>query len=335
MINKCYEVFGIGNILVDYIAEVDDSKLKELGLEKGIMHLKERDYIHDLESKLKNIKKYPGGSVPNVVHGIANLNLSSSLAGSIAADKDGEFFIQNMVEVGIKNFLVYKEGNTGVSVSLVTPDGERTFVTNYSVTSDYTPRDLEEESVSSARYVHFSGYEFESMNKAVNKAVKLAKSYNTQVSFDLGDPNVVLRNKRKLKYFLRNVDIVFANEDEAKNFSGLKDPVKALDFLATYCKIPVVKIGKEGALVKVADKKYKVKGFNAELVNTIGAGDGFASGFLYGLCMDYKIIDCCKLGNLYASLVVEEEGARISYSMGNIDQVVKTIIAKEHLVEEL
>lgn len=313
---KEYDIFGLGNILVDYVAEINEDILKQFNLTKNIMNIKSIKDIKNLETKLKNIKKYPGGSVSNVAHGISNLNLKAALAGSVAKDEDGKLFVNELEKIGTKSCVVYKKGNTGIAISLVTSDGERTFVVNYGVAEDYNPKDIDQETLMKSKYLHFTGYEFELRNRTIKKAVKIAKQHDTRISFDLGDPNVVLRNKRKLQYFLKKVDVVFANEEEAKNFTGKQDPEKALEKLANYCEIAVVKIGKEGSLVKSGNTVHKVKGYKVKLVNTIGAGDGFAAGFLYGLCKDYDLEYSCKLGNFYASRIVRETGARLGYKMG-------------------
>lgn len=324
---KEYDVFGIGNVLVDYIADVEDSTLKELNLEKNVMNKRKIKFIRNLGSKIGNIKKYSGGTVPNVIHGLANLGLKVALAGSVAKDDDGKLFVEDLENMAIKNCIAYKKGNTGVAVSLVTPDGERTFIVNYGVADDYKVKDVDQEVLAKSKYSHFTGYEFESMNKTIVKVAKLSKEHDTKISFDLGDPNVVLRNKKGLEKFLTQTDLVFANEEEAKNFTGESIPERALEKLARYCEIAVVKIGKEGSLVMSGNTYYKVKSYEAMMVNTIGAGDGFAAGFLYGLCTS-KIKDlerCCKIGNFYASRIVEETGARLKYPIRNIYWMIKLI----------
>ena len=314
---KEYEVFGIGNILVDHIAEVDDSTLEKFNLKKGIMHEKSIEIINDLESKLENIQKYQGGTVPNVIHGLTNLGHSkSALAGVIAKDEDGDFFVKELEKMGIKNCLVEKKGNTGVSLSLITPDGERTFVTNYGITSDYRKDDIDKKILKSSKCFHFSGYEFESMNKTIKKAVKLAKKYKTKVSFDLGDPDLVLRKRKNLEKLLKKVDIVFANEEEAKNFARTDNPEKALEILSNYCEIAVVKLGGRGAIAKSGNNVVKAEGYTVKhFVNTIGAGDGFAAGFLCGFCGNRPLQYNCNLGNLYASKIVQEQSANLSYRL--------------------
>jgi len=291
-------------------------------LEKNVMNLRSIKFIKNLESRLEGVEKYPGGTVPNVIHGITNLDLKTISSGSIAKDEDGELLVRDLEETGTKNCMTYKKGNTGVAVNLVTPDGERTFVVNYGVANDYKAKDIDQNMLSKSKYFYFTGYEFESMHRTIAKAIKLAKKYETKVSFDLGDPNVVLRNKGKLKKFLKKVDVVFANEDESKNFTGESNPEKAVEKLSDYCKIAVVKIGKEGALVSSEGLTLKVGGYKAHLVNTIGAGDGFAAGFLYGLCTNNDLEHSCKLGNFYASRIVEETGARLSYRIPNIGLLV-------------
>jgi len=316
---KEYDVIAIGNILVDYVVNVEEDVLKRLNLTKNVMTKRDIDFIRNLNKEVKDIKKFPGGSAPNVMHGLSNLGLKSAVIGVVSKDDDGELFAKNLEDSKIKNFLVYKKGHTGVAATLITPDGERTFVVTYGVADKYNPKDIDKQALAKSRYFHTTGYEFESLNKAVKKAVKISKEYGTKVSFDLGDPNVVLRNKKSFKKFLKSVDVLFANEDEAKNFTGESSPEKSLEALAKHCPIVVVKIGKEGSLVRSGEVFYKVEGYNVRLVNTNGAGDGFAAGFLYGLCMGHDLELSCKIGNLYASKIVEQQGARLSYQIGHVE----------------
>lgn len=319
---KEYDVLGIDNLLVDYVAEVDESVLKEFMLEKGIMHLRDADTIKKLKPKLKNVEKHPGGSASNVIHGIANLGLKAALGGSIAEDEDGKIFTKDLEETGVKNCITHKKSDTGIAASLITPDRERTFIVHYGAADQYKPRDLDKETLKKSKYLHLTGYGFESMNKTVRKAASIAKNHDVEVSFDLADPKVIQRNKKGLKKFLKKVNIIFANEEEAKTFTGETSPEKALEQLAKYSRIAVVKLGEKGAMVGSGSVIFKVRGYKANLINTLGAGDGFAAGFLYGLCKGHSIIHSCRLGNYYASKIVEEKGARLSYKILHLADLV-------------
>lgn len=319
---KEYDVLGIDNLLVDYVAEVDESVLKEFMLEKGIMHLRDSDTIKKLKPKLKNVEKHPGGSASNVIHGIANLGLKAALAGSIAEDEDGKIFTKDLMDTGVKNCMTCKKSSTGIAASLITPDKERTFIVHYGAADQYEPKDIDKETLKKSKYLHITGYGFESMNKAIRKAVKIAKNHNIKVSFDLADPEVILRNKEELKKFLKKVDVTFANEEEAKTFTGETTPEKALEQMAKYSPIAVVKLGEKGAITGSGSTIFKAQGYKANLVNTLGAGDGFAAGFLYGLCKGHSLEYSCRLGNYYASKIVEEKGARLSYKIPNLSDLV-------------
>lgn len=315
---KEYDVFSIGHILIDYITKADEELFKEFRLEKNIQNKRDIRTLRRIESRLKGIKKYPGSSSLNVIHGIANLGLKSALSGALAKDKNGKIFIDDLNMSGVTNCVVYKKGFTGIALNLVTSDGERTFVVNYGVADSYKPRDINEEILAKSKYFHFTGYEFESISKTIKKAVSLSEKYGTKISFDMGDPKIVLENKKEFKQFLEKAEIVFANKEEAKNFTGESNPGKALEKLAEYCKIAVVKLGKKGALVQKGRNAYQMKGYKVSLINTIGAGDGFAAGFLYGICKGHDLRYCCKLGNFYASRIVQETGARLSYEIPNL-----------------
>lgn len=316
---KEYDVFGIGNVLVDYIVEVDDSFLKSFNLNKGEMNQRSREEINGLEKSLKDIKKFSGGSAPNVLSGLANLGRKCILAGTIGFDDDGTFFKNDLEKESIYSALKQKKGSTGVAMSLVTPDKERTFVVNYGVAADYTKKDLDVASLIKSEYLHFTGYEFESMKKTVKKAVKFAKKNGVKVSFDLGCAGVVSRNKKELTNFLKSADIVFANEEEAKVLTGKEDLDAAYEIKKICNGTAVVKLGAKGAVATKGIEGCFMPGYNVKVVNTIGAGDGFAAGFFYGLLKDYHLPYCVTLGNFYASKVVEVESARLPYKIGHIE----------------
>ncbi len=319
---KEYDVFGIGNILVDYVSEVDDSFLKSFNLNKGEMNQRSREEINGLEKSLKGIKKFSGGSAPNVLSGLVNLGRKCILAGTIGFDDDGTFFKNDLEKEGIYGALKQKKGSTGVAVSLVTPDKERTFVVNYGVAADYTKKDLDVASLIKSEYLHFTGYEFESMKKTIKKAVKIAKKNNVKVSFDLGCAGVVSRNKKELTNFLKGADIVFANEEEAKVLTG-KEGFDAAYEIKKICKgTAVVKLGEKGAVATKGIEGCFMPGYNVKAVNTIGAGDGFAAGFFYGLLKGHTLPFCTRLGNYYASKIIQQPSARLHYPIRNLEWFV-------------
>lgn len=316
---KEYDVFGIGNILVDYVTEIDDSFLKKFKLNKGEMNLRSVEEIGDLEKHLGFVKRYQGGSAPNVLSGLANLSRVCVLGGSIGNDEDGEFFKKGLEEEGTYSAIKVKKGRTGVAMSLVTPDTERTFVVNLGVADNYTRRDLEISYLINSKYLHFTGYEFESMKKTIKKAVKVAKKNDVKVSFDLGCAGVVTRNKKEIKNFLKNIDIVFANEEEAKALTGKEDFEAASEIKHQCNGIAIVKLGAKGAITQKGIEGCYIPSYKVKAVNTIGAGDGFAAGFLYGILKDYPLAYCTQLGNFYASRIVEEQSARLRYKINGIE----------------
>jgi len=316
---KEYDVFGIGNVLVDYVAEVDDCFLKSYNLNKGEMNQRSREEISEIEKSLKGIKKFSGGSAPNVLSGLANLSMNCILAGTLGMDDDGTFFENDLKKEGVYNALKQKKGSTGIAMSLVTPDKERTFVVNYGVAADYTKKDLDIAKLAKSKYLHFTGYEFESMKKMIKKAVKIAKKNDVKISFDLACAGVVSRNKKDIMKLLKNADIVLANEEEAKALTG-KEGLDAASEIKKICNgTAVVKLGSKGAVAIKGIEKCFIPSYKVRVANTIGAGDGFAAGFFYGLLRDYDLPYCVTLGNFYASKIVEVESARLHYKIGHIE----------------
>jgi len=306
-------VLGIGNALVDLLIRVENEDLlKELSLGKGSMQLVNSDFKNLVLSKTKNLKKSQasGGSAANTIHGIASLGAETAYIGTIGNDELGEFFLTDLKNNNITTFLNRSETETGVASTLITPDSERTFGTYLGAAVELNASDLQESVFKNYQILHLEGYLV--LNTAlVEKALQLAKSNGMTVSLDLASYNVVEANLE----FLRNitskyVDIVFANEEEAKAFTG-KSPEEALEEIATMCEIAVVKTGKSGSLIKDKHSFSKVEATPSKVIDTTGAGDLYAAGFLYGYSRGLSSEKSAKIGAILAGKVIEEIGAKI------------------------
>jgi sugar/nucleoside kinase (ribokinase family) len=221
-----------------------------------------------------------------------------------------------MKKAGIQPQLFRSNTDSGRAIALVTPDSERTFATFLGAAVELNDADLQDKLFDGYKYLHLEGYLIQN-HELMKKAFELARKNDMLISLDLASFNVVEANLDFLTSFVKEyVDILFANEEEAKAFTG-KEPEKALDELANLCQIAVVKVGKEGSYVKRGVEKHHVQAIAAQPVDTTGAGDAYAAGFLYGLIQDQSLDRCGYNGAVLAGKVIEGIGAKMNEEQWN------------------
>lgn len=307
------KVLCLGNALVDIITQLEsDSILETLNLPKGSMQLVDSDVSKMVQNATSSLKSslQTGGSAANTANGIANLGVGSAFIGMVGEDKLGEFYINDMVENSIEpRFFKSKTTSTGCAVALVSKDGERTFATYLGAAIELSAQLISKELFQGYDYFHIEGYLIVN-NDLIRKAIELAKQEGLKVSIDFASYNVVEENLDFLKEICKSVDIIFANEQEAKAFTN-KEAEEALEEIAQICEIAVVKIGKKGSLIKSGDKKVIIGKRERTCVDTTGAGDMYAAGFLAGLCEGRSLEVCGQMGSILASEVIEVYGAKM------------------------
>jgi len=313
------KVLGIGNALVDIMTKLeDDSTLDKFSLAKGSMQLVERELSDEINNATDSFEKSQssGGSAANTIHGLASLGAATGYIGKVGEDSFGEFFSTDMEAHGIEPFMLKSKTDTGRAVALISPDTERTFATFLGAAVELNDSDLIADQFKDYKILHIEGYLV--LNHALMlKAALLAEANNMKISIDMASFNVVEDNLEFLKSYVKNyVDIIFANEEESKAFTG-KEPEESLNELAEQCEIAVVKIGSKGSLVKSNGNVYKIDPIKVNPVDTTGAGDLFASGFLYGLVKNLPLDECGKIGSLCAGKVIEVIGSKMSNETWN------------------
>jgi sugar/nucleoside kinase (ribokinase family) len=251
---------------------------------------------------------------------------NAGFIGKVGNDTVGNFFKNDLIQNGVQPVLEYSTTPSGQCTVLVSNDGERTLCTFLGAAAEIGAADLKADMFSGYDIFHIEGYLVQN-HDLIRTAVKMAKEAGLLVSVDLASYNVVEANLDFLKEMIRNfVDIVFANEEEARAFTG-KEPEEALLEISDYCKIAVVKVGKDGSMIKSGEDKYKVAVFKANCIDTTGAGDLYAAGFLYGLSNSYNLQTCGTIGSLVSGKIVEVIGAKMSAeSWDNIKDQLKTIV---------
>ena len=319
MKNETGKVYGIGNPLIDVIVNVSEEELRTLGLYKGTMNLINLDKRLELTSFIKN--KTPsfscGGSCPNTVITLSALGIETTLAGKIGSDDYGTIYRNRLNALNVRDNLAVSDANvTGSSIILITPDSERTMNTFLGANRDFCPDDVIEAEVSRADFFQFTGYMWDTKNQmqAIRKALDIAKRNNVLVSFDIADPFAVGRYHDAFLDLIKNdCDIVYANKEEARIMFDNYDPYECCKSMGKLCETAIVKNGKKGSFISHRRKIYEIPVQGpATPVDTTGAGDTYAAGFLYGLCMGMDIERCGNVASALAGQIIKQVGAQFS-----------------------
>lgn len=318
-----YDVYGIGNALVDTEYEVDDAFLKDAKLPKGMMTLIDANdrkrLIHLLEEEHEHevIKQAGGGSAANTMVIVAQLGGRAFYSCKVANDETGDFFMKDLKEAGVHTNLDdgRESGITGKCISMITPDAERTMTTHLGITQDLSPRELNPEVLGRSRYLYIEGYLVSSPSayEAALQAQELARASGCVVSLTLSDPAMVENFTTAFNEFAsRGVDLLFCNEEEAMLWTGTSGREQALQRLTTLCTRVAMTCGKEGALVYDGTTATHVPGVPAKAVDTTGAGDMFAGAFLYAINTGKSFPEAAAFANRAASVLVSSFGARLT-----------------------
>jgi sugar/nucleoside kinase (ribokinase family) len=265
-----------------------------------------------IRSGTNNFKRnlVSGGSAANTIHGLAMLGVNTGFIGSIGKDDTGDFFEKDMKIAGVKTYLTRRNSVTGTAVALISPGSERTFATHLGAAVELESGDLNLDNFKDYDILYLEGYLIINKN-LVETTCKIAKNNNMIIALDLSSYNVVEAKLEDFKEIIEKyVDIVFANEDEAKSFTGFA-PQEALDKLSMLCDIAVIKIGSEGSLIKRSEEVIKIGTIPVQCIDTTGAGDLYASGFLYGYAKGLPLEKCGEFGSVLAGHVIEIVGARM------------------------
>lgn len=307
-------ILGIGNALTDILAVLpDDSFLNRYHLPKGSMQWVDRETCDKIFSSLKEygLQYVAGGSAANTISCAAIFGMNASFIGKIGNDEVGALFQSDQEQYGVKTLLFKGRDISGRAMVLITgTNAERTFADYMGAALELGPDDLKQEYFEGFDYFHIEGYLVQ--NQAlIRKAVEMAHAAGCIISIDMASYNVVESNNAFLHDIVdKYVDIVFANETEAKAFTGF-EPREAIGEIARHCNIAVVKTGKTGSMVQSGDEFHEIAPWPAEAVDATGAGDTYAAGFLYAHSLGMPLKVCGEVGSIIAAKVVEVIGAKI------------------------
>ena len=308
------ELLTVGHALVDVLARVDDAVVAGLGLEKGTMNLVDPARSAEILAAVRAEVAVSGGSAANTAAGVAALGGSVAFVGKVRDDEWGRLFAGDIRAAGVVYAVpVASEGPaTGQSVVLVTPDGEKTMCTSLGIGDQLGAEDVDVASVSEARIVYLEGYlcGVEHTAATVETVLASAEAGGTAVSLSLSDPLWVRLHRAELLALLPRVELLFANADEAAGMAGTSDPRLAARELAETGRTVVVTLGAEGSVVISGGRLEEVPAVDAEVVDTTGAGDLFAAGYLRAHLGGATPLEAARLGSVAAAEVVGHLGAR-------------------------
>jgi len=325
-----YDVYGVGNAIMDLQVQCDDDFLTANGIEKGIMTLTEPERQQAILKALSDhdINYCSGGSAANTVVGIADMGGKTAYASQTGRDAFGQQYLDEFKALGIATHVEAVDGDTGTCVVLITPDAQRTMLTHLGVSVGLQASDLDEEAIAKSKYIYVEGYLFAGpeTKKAALKAIEIAKRVGTKIALTVSDPFLIDICRDDFQALIENaVDLLFCNEVEACALTGEEDPTDAARALHQHVANVAVTLGKDGSIVLHQDEVLSVEGVPVEAIDTTGAGDMYAAGVLYGVTHDFTWQQAGRLGSYAAAKVVAQMGARLphGFSQKDIETIIK------------
>lgn len=330
------KIIGIGNALTDMLVNLSsDDVLHKYNIARGSMSLVDSKLQSEV-SKAVAGRPYSlslGGSADNTIRAMAQLGSSVGFIGKVGRDTTGDFFEQALENLGIKPVIFRGENRSGKCVSLISPDGERTMLTHLGAALELKAEEISADIFAGYDCLYIEGYLVQD-HTLIESVIRTAKRAGLKVAIDLASFNVVEENLEFLQRLVGNfVDIVFANEDEARVFSGEEEPINALQYISELCELAVVKIGMKGAIIKQGEQVVHVGIMKAaKRVDTTGAGDFYAAGFLYGLTEGLDLRQCGTIGAVTAGKVIEVVGTTLAdEAWDDIRQYINRVKTEKYL----
>ena len=316
-----YDVYGVGNALVDLIASVGEGFISGREMRKGLMTLvslpEQQQLLGDLKEGGYDITKRSGGSAANTLVSMAQWGSTCRYACQVSDDALGRFYVKDLKEAGVEapKAVVKSDRATGACVVLVTPDGERTMLTHLGATSRFSAGNLDEDVLSRARCVYLEGYLSTSQEgfEVLLKAKSMAKRHGVVVALSLSDPSVVEVFSDRFHMLLSEggVDLLFCNNEELLALTGKAHLSDAFHVASSWSKVLAATLGKEGSWVMSEGKIYAIPPYPARVVDTNGAGDVYAGGFLHAYLEGRRVQETGTFASQAASVVVGKLGPRL------------------------
>ncbi len=314
-----YDVYALGNALLDIEFEVSPDTLEKLGIDKGVMTLLDRDSQDKIVSHLAEYdqKRSCGGSAANTVIAVSQFGGKAFYSCKVADDEPGKFYTQDLIDCGVTTNLDSHDpelGVTGKCLVFVTPDADRTMNTFLGISANFSQAELVPEAIQNAQYIYIEGYlvSGENSKQAAIKAKEIAQSAGKKVAFSLADLNMVKFFKPGLLEIIGSgVDFLFANESEALLMAETEDFDVAVEHLKSLAKGFAITRGAAGSVIFDGEKLIEIEPFTVKAIDTVGAGDMYAGAFLYGITNGMSYKDAGNLASFASAKLVTSLGARL------------------------
>jgi sugar/nucleoside kinase (ribokinase family) len=318
------DVVGIGNALVDVLSHADEDFVRRHGLVKGTMQLVDEARARDLYAAMGPGIEVSGGSAANTIVGVASFGGHASYVGKVRNDQLGDVFSHDLRSMGVGYATpVATDGpSTGRCLIVVTPDAQRTMSTYLGASSRLSPSDIDKRLIERAQIVYLEGYLFDppAAQEAFRAAADIAHAAGRKVALTLSDPFCVDRHRLAFRELVeRHVDVLFANEAEIRSLYEVTDFDAAVARVRGYCEVAALTRSERGSVIVAADGVHVIKAEPvASVVDTTGAGDLYAAGFMFGLTRRLPLPTCGRLGALAAAEVISHVGARPMRSLAEL-----------------
>ena len=311
-----FDVLGIGNAIVDIISRCEDSSLEELDLSKGNMQLIDAEQADRLYEKMGPAIESSGGSAANTIAGVASFGGQTAFIGKVANDQFGKIFGHDIRSIGVAFETPPSENSspTARCMIFVTPDGERTMNTYLGASTELGQGEVNADMINASKIIYLEGYLYdkEEAKRAFHQATEIAARNGTKVALSLSDGFCVHRHRNDFRKLVKDgVDILFANEEEITSLYEVGSFDEAAILVKQECQIAALTRSSKGSVVVTPEQTHEINAhFVHEVVDTTGAGDLYAAGFLYGYANDMPLLHCAQLGSLAASEIITHLGAR-------------------------
>ena len=318
MVTNKYDIVGIGNAIVDVIADVNNDFLENNKLRKGLMSLVDLESIKSISKNIEIKATVSGGSVANSIVALAQNNIKTAFIGKVGKDKIGNSFIEGLQKekVTFTGTAYSDESETGRCLVMVTPDAQRTMSTYLGISQKLTANDIDEDVISHSNIVYLEGYlwDLDDAQMAIKKAISLAKKNHKLVAFSVSDVFCIERFRDSFKDLVNNeADLIFANEEEIKSLFEKSDLNECLKMIKEKEKVFAITLGEKGAVIAHKGDIHNIESQKIDnLTDTTGAGDLFAAGFLLKYISGSDLIECGKEGVNFASQIIQVYGARLN-----------------------
>src|SRR5688572_12845950 len=316
---KKYDVYGIGNAIVDIVTEVEHDFFTKNEIEKGVMTLVDEKRQHHLMKAIdmKRSRMSGGGSAGNTVVAVNQFGGSSFYSCLVAKDELGKFFLEDLKRNGVDTNLTYEtcpEGITGKCLVMTSPDAERTMNTFLGVSSFLSPEHVDVNAIKNSSYVYLEGYLVPSPKglEALKEAKKIAEKNKVQVALTFSDNSMVKYFSQQMQEIVgASVDLLFCNEEEAMTYTGTNSITEAREKLKDIAKHFAITLGANGAMIYDGDTFIQIEPYQVKAIDTNGAGDMFAGAFMYGITHGHSYAEAGKIASLASSRIVSQFGPRM------------------------